>query len=195
MESSRTFTSNAPSARGVTDATRTFGVYLNNNQKFLAHFSGGSFDTGITRYAQEYVDSDRLNASIATLRHDGLQTFRYAPGGREYYTTRTDASRALARLDIGYSTYGWFKGNYPMRVYAVRVYNRAITSEESALNHALDKMRYMGYAAEDAGLPPNYDVDGEFNVSLRLDVEDLLVDRLLMVRKWLDWKNKKGTKK
>ena len=152
------------------DATRTFGVYLNNNQKFLAHFSGGSFDTGITRYAQEYVDSDRLNASIATLRHDGLQTFRTAPGGREYYTTRVDASRPLARIDLGYSTYGWYKGNLPMRVYAVRVYDRAITSEESALNHALDKMRYMGYAKEDAGLPPNYDVDGEFNVSLRHDV-------------------------
>ena len=35
----------------------------------------------------------------------------------------------------------------------------------------------------------------DFWVSLRLDGEDLLVDRLLMVRKWLDWKNKKGTKK
>jgi len=35
----------------------------------------------------------------------------------------------------------------------------------------------------------------EFWVSLRLDGEDLLVDRLLMVRRWQDWKNKKGAKK
>ena len=35
----------------------------------------------------------------------------------------------------------------------------------------------------------------DFWVSLRLDGEDLLVDRLLMVRKWLDWKTKNGTGK
>ena len=35
----------------------------------------------------------------------------------------------------------------------------------------------------------------EFWVSLRLDGEDLFVDRLLMVRKWREWKTKKGTGK
>ena len=149
-------------------AQLSFGVFLSGNQQYYSHYSGGYAQTGMTRYWQEYVDSDVLNASMSLLRRDDLHTFRYAPGGREMYMVRGEASRPLSRIDLGLNSgYSWFNGKCAMRVYAVRVYDRAITPEESALNHALDKMRYMGYAKEDANLPPNYDVDADWRVKVR----------------------------
>ena len=96
-------------------------------------------------YSTVYQSSDNMPSALS------LNGAAIDPYGQASYWSGANTGAYIGRRSGSAASPLWFTG----RIYAIRVYNRALTAEEVAANNAIDRARFFGDSSS-APTPPDF---------------------------------------
>ena len=154
-----------------------FGQYAgNNNGTFNIEHNHGSHPAGCLRIYLNKGEIDAFSSGCVLADQNATVALAVTPARQVLYIDGVSdivSAKSLTRLDSSKDSYiggepsrenMGFRGTY----YGCRVYDRALTAEEVAVNNAVDAIRYRGASASDFTLSGGYsfDAEGELLVDL-----------------------------
>ena len=146
-----------------------FGQYDgNNNGTFNIEHNHGSHQAGCLRIYLNLGQIDKFGTGAVLANQAATVTLTTTPSQQVLYLDGASdivSTTSLTRMDSSKDT---IIGGEPSRVsmgfqgryYGCRVYDRGLTPEEVAVNHAVDAIRFWGASTNDFTLSGGYSFDG-----------------------------------